>query len=82
MIDDALNLARADKLEYDVALRLALTWAHETEYGPWKAFIRNMDFIKKMLHSEENADLYVVCLYCKYYYLHEIIFLVDSRRLN
>lgn len=77
LIDDALNLARADKLAYDVALRLVLTWAHETEYGPWKAFIRNMEFLKKMLLSyvSDNGDLdsniYMVCL------IKTLIYLVD-----
>ena len=39
---------------------------HETEYAPWKAFVRNMDFVRKRLAAytrcEENldTDIYLV----------------------
>ncbi|XP_068631137.1 membrane alanyl aminopeptidase-like [Battus philenor] len=58
LIDDALNLARASKLGYDVALRLVLTMEHETEYAVWKAFVRNMDFLRKHLMAlvDDNDD--------------------------
>lgn len=81
LIDDALNLARAGKLDYDVALRLAQTWAHETEYGPWKSYIRNMEFLRKMLLSAVNDtgdldyNIYMVSLMITRTYL------VDLQRL-
>lgn len=82
LIDDALNLARAGELNYDIALRLALTWAHETEYAPWKAFIRNMEFLKKMLLSAVSDDddldsnIYTVSpMFTRFY-------LVDLQRLT
>ncbi|XP_059049748.1 aminopeptidase N-like [Achroia grisella] len=60
LIDDALNLARAGKLSYDIALELVLTMEHETEYAVWKAFVRNMDFLRKRLTAlvldDEDLD--------------------------
>ncbi|KAI5638670.1 membrane alanyl aminopeptidase [Phthorimaea operculella] len=59
LVDDFLNFARAGRLDYDWALKLVLTMEHETEYAPWKAFIRNMDFIRKRLQAliEDDDDL-------------------------
>ncbi|XP_045765828.1 aminopeptidase N-like [Maniola jurtina] len=56
LLDDALNLARAGKIDYAIALQIALTMELETEYAVWKAFVRNMDFIRKRLvpFVEEN----------------------------
>lgn len=67
LVDDALNLARAGRLDYDIAFRVVLTMEHETDYSVWKAFIRNMDFIKKRLElmvsdeeDEMDPDIYLV----------------------
>ncbi|KAJ8733125.1 hypothetical protein PYW08_001423 [Mythimna loreyi] len=49
LVDDALNVARAGRLKYEVAVRVVLTMEHETTYAPWKAFVRNMDFLRKRL---------------------------------
>nr|ASU92549.1 glutamine aminopeptidase-like protein 11 [Achaea janata] len=59
LIDDALNLARAGNLDYDIAFRVVLTMEHETEYAPWKAFVRNMDFLRHHLVAlvSEDEDL-------------------------
>ncbi|XP_014370589.2 membrane alanyl aminopeptidase [Papilio machaon] len=59
LLDDALNLARASKIDYEIALRIALTMEHETEYAVWKAFVRNMNFLRKRLTAmvEEDEDL-------------------------
>ncbi|XP_013142060.1 PREDICTED: membrane alanyl aminopeptidase-like isoform X2 [Papilio polytes] len=59
LLDDALNLARASKIDYEIALRIALTMEHETEYAVWKAFVRNMNFLRKRLTAmvEEDDDL-------------------------
>ncbi|XP_026755769.2 aminopeptidase N-like isoform X2 [Galleria mellonella] len=60
LVDDSLNLARAGKLKYDIAFEVVATMEHEKEYAVWKAFIRNMDFIRKRLEalvsSEDNLD--------------------------
>ncbi|XP_034830016.1 aminopeptidase N-like [Maniola hyperantus] len=64
LLDDALNLARAGKIGYDTALQIALTMELETEYAVWKAFVRNMDFIRKRLvpfveGDERDDDIYL-----------------------
>ncbi|KAH9643211.1 hypothetical protein HF086_012873 [Spodoptera exigua] len=60
LVDDALNLARAGQLGYDVALSVVLSMEHETEYAVWKAFVRNMNFLKKRLEAfvfdDEDLD--------------------------
>lgn len=39
---------------------------HETEYAPWKAFVRNMDFLRKRLvpyvtdDEDLDQDIYLV----------------------
>lgn len=68
-MDDVLNLARSGRKNYDLAFEVVLTMELETEYAPWKAFIRNMNFIKKrllpfVLEDEDNdfdPDIYLVC---------------------
>lgn len=54
-----MNLARADLQHYDIALKVALAMQLETEYAPWKSFVRNMNFLKKHLLAflRENRDL-------------------------
>ncbi|XP_072939971.1 membrane alanyl aminopeptidase-like [Epargyreus clarus] len=60
LIDDALNLARASKLDYDIALQIVMSMEHETEYAVWKAFVRNMNFLRKhliaMINDDEDLD--------------------------
>nr|WAK99419.1 aminopeptidase N 9 [Spodoptera frugiperda] len=51
LVDDALNLARAGQLGYDIAFSVVLSMEHETEYAVWKAFVRNMNFLKKRLEA-------------------------------
>ncbi|XP_035438240.2 membrane alanyl aminopeptidase-like isoform X2 [Spodoptera frugiperda] len=60
LVDDALNLARAGDIDYEVALRVVLSMEHETEYAVWKAFVRNMSYLKKRLEAyvfdDEDLD--------------------------
>ncbi|XP_061710734.1 aminopeptidase N-like isoform X2 [Cydia pomonella] len=59
LVDDALNLARAGVLDYDIAFQVVLTMEHEINYAPWKAFVRNMNFLQKRLLAmvEDDEDL-------------------------
>ncbi|GBP46434.1 Membrane alanyl aminopeptidase [Eumeta japonica] len=56
LVDDVLNLARAGKLDYETAFRVVLTMEHETNYAVWKAFVRNMDFLRKRLVAHVTLD--------------------------
>ncbi|KAF2365600.1 ERAP1-like C-terminal domain, partial [Trinorchestia longiramus] len=48
LIDDALTLARAGNLEYDVPLGLISYLNHETEFVPWDASLKNMNYLEQM----------------------------------
>lgn len=56
LLDDALNLARAGLLDYDIALTMVLTMELEVKYAPWKTFVRNMDFLRKQLLAYVAED--------------------------
>ena len=65
LIDDALNLARAGKLDYTTALGVTSYLAHETEYLPWKAAFTAMHYLDDMLFKMPGYDkfrLYVLKL--------------------
>ncbi|KAK3853242.1 hypothetical protein Pcinc_040203 [Petrolisthes cinctipes] len=49
IIDDAMDLARAGLLTYDVALGVYSYLGNETEYVPWKAAVNNLGFIRGQL---------------------------------
>ncbi|KOC62990.1 Aminopeptidase N [Habropoda laboriosa] len=56
LIDDALNLARAGRLDYGTALDVTSYLAHETEYLPWKAALTAMHYLDDMLIDMPNYD--------------------------
>nr|XP_034185647.1 aminopeptidase Ey [Osmia lignaria]XP_034185648.1 aminopeptidase Ey [Osmia lignaria]XP_034185650.1 aminopeptidase Ey [Osmia lignaria] len=56
LIDDALNLARAGKLDYATALDVTSYLAHETEYLPWKAAFTAMHYLDDMLIKMSSYD--------------------------
>ncbi|XP_046963465.1 membrane alanyl aminopeptidase-like [Vanessa cardui] len=58
LLDDALNLARAGRLDYDIALRMALTMEHELDYPVWRSYVRNMDFVRKRIATLDE-EVYV-----------------------
>lgn len=49
VIDDSLNLARAGRLDYAIALDVTSYLAHETEYLPWKAALTALGYLEDML---------------------------------
>lgn len=54
LVDDALNLARAERLAYDVALNCTNYLRNETEYLPWKAFFNGISLL--LQRSEGRTD--------------------------
>ncbi|KAF2365601.1 ERAP1-like C-terminal domain, partial [Trinorchestia longiramus] len=48
LIDDALALARAGKLNYDLALSLDSYLSQETEYVPWDAALQALKYLEQM----------------------------------
>ncbi|XP_042228344.1 aminopeptidase N-like [Homarus americanus] len=56
LLDDALDLARASQLSYDIALRVVGYLNRETEYVPWASALDNMDYLYNMFtHSPHYA---------------------------
>lgn len=61
LINDAMNLARADILDYTVALDVTKYLRHETEYVPWKTAISDLFYIDSMLiHSSDYHLMKVI----------------------
>lgn len=51
IIDDVYNLARAGQVGYNLAFKLSLYLAKETEYLPWAAVDANLKFLNIMLYD-------------------------------
>lgn len=60
LIDDALNLARAGKLDYNIAFDVTSYLAHETEYLPWKAAFNALNYLDDMLIKTQGYDKFRV----------------------
>ena len=56
LIDDALNMARTNRLNYTVALTLTLYLERETDYVPWRTTFNNMQFLHNMLRTSEQYN--------------------------
>lgn len=59
IVDDVLNLARADYVNYTLALGVVQYLENETNYIPWLAALNNLNFVSTRL-SAENLTLYQV----------------------
>jgi len=60
LIDDALNLARAGRLDYTIAFDVTSYLAHETEYLPWKAAFSAINYLNDMLIKTQGYDKFRV----------------------
>ncbi|XP_034944912.1 aminopeptidase Ey isoform X2 [Chelonus insularis] len=60
LIDDALNLARAGRLNYTTALDVTTYLAHETDYIPWKSALTAMNYLDNMLNKYQGYDRFRV----------------------
>ncbi|XP_076648371.1 putative aminopeptidase-2 isoform X2 [Halictus rubicundus] len=54
LVDDALNLARAQRMFYDEAFNCTNYLRNETEYLPWKAFFNGIGFV--LQRAEGHTD--------------------------
>jgi aminopeptidase N len=62
LLDDALNLARAGKLPYSVALDLTMYLEHDKDYIPWAAALNALSFLDRRLTKDEGYDNFKVQL--------------------
>ena len=53
-MDDALNLARAGKLDYTIALDVVDYLHNEEDYIPWVSALNALSFLNRKLISEED----------------------------
>ena len=60
LIDDSFNLARANYLEYSVALDLTLYMYKEVHYTPWKTLSTVFDHIAYMLAGQREYEFFSV----------------------
>lgn len=61
IVDDALTLARAGKLDYRIALNLTRYLVNEFEYVPWRSALGALNFIDSMMSSGPDYHLLKVC---------------------
>jgi hypothetical protein len=62
LLEDALNLARAGILGYDIALNMTLYLAtKEMDFVPWKSFNDHLRFLNLMLRQTTGYGLFQVC---------------------
>jgi aminopeptidase N len=60
LLDDALNLARAGKLSYSVALDLTMYLEYDKDYIPWAAALNALSFLDRRLTNNEGYDNFKV----------------------
>lgn len=53
LIDDALILAQAGYLRYNVALQIIIYLSKETDYIPWYAAVKAFDYLDGVLHGSK-----------------------------
>lgn len=58
LIDDALNMARTNRLNYTIALTLSLYLNRETDYIPWTSAFRNLNFFHNMLYTSKHYAMF------------------------
>ncbi|XP_062537673.1 aminopeptidase N-like [Armigeres subalbatus] len=55
LVDDAMNLAHAGKLDYFIAFQVFDYLNHETDFIPWSTASSNLNFLKRMLRHDSEA---------------------------
>jgi aminopeptidase N len=56
LLDDSLNLARAGKLEYPLALQVTLYLQHDHDYIPWAAALNAFSFLDRRLTNDQGHE--------------------------
>lgn len=55
LVDDAMNLAHAGKLDYFTAFQVFVYLNEETDFIPWSTASSNLQFLKRMLRHDSEA---------------------------
>lgn len=60
LIDDAFNLARANKLTYEIPFRIIEYLKVETDFIPWMTTMNALSHVNRFYSSSENYELFKV----------------------
>lgn len=60
LLDDALNLARAELLSYDIAMNVTHYLSNELEYLPWRSAFTAFSYLDSMLIKTAGYDKFKV----------------------
>lgn len=63
LLDDALNLARAGRIDYPLVLNLTRYLEHEKDYVPWQAGFVALAYLDNMFIKTGNYDKFKVHFY-------------------
>lgn len=61
LLDDAFTLASAGVIGYTHALNLANYLTYELEYAPWVSIADELDYIDRMLYTQQPHVDWKVC---------------------
>lgn len=57
IVDDALNLARANEITYDLSFRIVSYLKNEHEYYPWYSALSGFDYLTRILGEQSSAGI-------------------------
>ncbi|KYN33599.1 Aminopeptidase N [Trachymyrmex septentrionalis] len=58
LIDDLMNLARADYIDYETVISATMYLERENNYFPWRAFFNNLPYLNNRFVGRDNEDIY------------------------
>jgi len=70
LIDDLLNLARANYIDYNTAISATMYLKKENNYFPWRAFFNNLPYLNNRFAGRDIEGLYKVCTLQLYKCVH------------
>lgn len=62
IIDDVMNLARANYIDYEIAISATMYLRREIDYLPWRAFYNNLPYLNNRFRGRDIESLYKVCV--------------------
>lgn len=60
LIDDLMNLARADYIDYKTVISAMMYLEKEDSYYPWRAFFNNLPYLNNRFAGRDIEGLYKV----------------------
>lgn len=60
LIDDLMNLARADYIDYKTVISALMYLNRESNYIPWRAFYNNLPYLDNRFRGRSIEDIYKV----------------------